>query len=173
MLTCQNSTQNAVNRNITKVIFYEIISKFEICVSARNNNWKMYLNFSNQRNVYLSCNFCRDSRTVNNIGVFADRRRLIFTFWQQRVGEGGLVVFALLVKEMAAQTSASLSPSVYLWLLTDRQRQRQRHRKTITNTKTNNLWCFVSFYSALVMSCHHQQQIQQPLESAFQLIESS
>ena len=94
----------------------------------------MYLNFSNQRNVYLSCNFCRDSRTVNNIGVYADGRRLIFTFWQQRVGEGGLMVFALLVKEMAAQTSASLSPSVYLWLLTDRQRQRQRHRKTITNT---------------------------------------
>ena len=73
MLTCQNSTQNAVNRNKTKVIFYEIISKFEICVSARNNNCKMYLNFSNQRNVYLSCHFCRDSATVNNIGVYADR----------------------------------------------------------------------------------------------------
>ena len=90
----------------------------------------MYLNFSNQRNVYLSCNFCRDSRTVNNIDVFADGQRLIITFWQQRVGEGGLMVFALLVKEMAAQTSASLSPSVYLWLLTtDKDRDRDTERQ--------------------------------------------
>ena len=93
----------------------------------------MYLNFSNQRNVYLSCNFCRDSRTVNNIGGYADGRRLIFTFWQQRVGEGGLVVFALLVKEMAAQTSASLSPSVYLWLLTpDKDKDRDTERQLQT-----------------------------------------
>ena len=93
----------------------------------------MYLNLSNQRNVYLSCNICRDSTTVNNFDVYADGRRLIFTFWQQRVGEGGLMVFALLVKEMAAQTSASLSPSVYLWLLTtDKDRDRDTERQLQT-----------------------------------------